>query len=131
MYQKKNSAAWRIIALLSVLSLGISLLAMSSTLIYAASKDSINLNIWRPDTSRVGAVKVNGTCQPIVQQHTLVAVQSFDNPQQNLTIENFPDAQCSAQGFPNSANTFQDRLDHLPPCTTNSKCRVYMTPSQA
>jgi hypothetical protein len=142
MFRKKNVAAWRSIALLSVLSLGISFLAMLPTQAYAATHEIIQ--IFRPTTSTVGSVRVtNNTtktppaCVTLPQQEVDIPVPGDYDGQNQMLIENFPDAGCGAPGFPNTANNFTGRAAQLPPCllaNTNRRipaCRLYTTPPNA
>lgn len=142
MFQKRSIVAWRSIALLSVLSIGISFLAMLPTQAYAATHEIIQ--IIRPTDSTVGSVWiVNNTthtppvCITLPQQNVLVRVPGDYDGQDQMLIENFPDAQCSAPNFPNTANNFADRDAKLPPCLladTNRRvpaCRLYTTPPNA
>jgi hypothetical protein len=142
MFQKRNIAAWRSVALLSVLSIGISFLAMLPTQAYAATHEIIQ--IIRPTTSTVGSVRVTNkttntppACVTLPQQNALIPVPGDYDGQNQMLIENFPDAQCSTPNFPNVANNFAGRVAQLPPCllaSTNRRiptCRLYMTPPNA
>ncbi len=139
MRQKENSLVWRLIALLSVLSIGMSLFAMSSTLTYAAARYPLPVRIFRPFSSTVGAVRVtvtrdnavivNPVCIPLPQQQqdpntqlsALVPVkdssgQELQN-QDTIKIENFPNAQCQLDNlFPKVSDneTFNNLVRRLP-----------------
>lgn len=104
------------------------------------TSSTITLNISRPFVSTVGSVRVTDTtknisagCTRLPNQGVLVPVTlangSIDD-QDTLLIENFPDAFCSAQGFPNPANDYNHgQASGLPPC--GNACRVYTTPNEA
>lgn len=131
MHQKGKIVTWRLMALLSVLSIGF---AMSSTLTHAENKAvTRTLNIWRTHTSTVGAVEVNGQCIVLPQQGVLVPIPNTiaGNNQVNVTIKNFADSGCNARSiqFHNGIYDYNGPIDDLPPCGRN--CRVYMPPSQA
>ncbi len=144
MFQKKNIIAWRAIVFLSVLSLNASFLAISSILTYAATHETVQ--IFRPNTSTVGSVRVtnettnnpNQVCVSLPQQDIPIPVPNATfNNQDEILIENFPDSQCSAQGFPNPSNNFKGQIIKLascqldPPINGRRSCRRYTTPSNA
>lgn len=142
MHQKRNSNAGRFIALFSVISIAISLFALSSTVVYAIngpSTFSVTLKILRPTTSTVGSVRITDTdnnsiankeCVGLPQQNNAyTAFQAgsiFDN-KDHILIEHFPDAGCSASGFPNTSKNVKSPANHLG-TNCGHACREYVTP---
>lgn len=113
----------------------------------------ITVKIFRSFDSQVGAVRVtvndhrdvlDHTCIPLPKQDSELKAGALLNDvplpsgknilnQDFLLIENFPDAQCNAPGFPNVRNNLQNLARKL----TSAKkfcgdaCFVYITPKQA
>jgi hypothetical protein len=146
MYQKGKIVAWRIIAVLFVLSIAISVFAMSPMLALAdtsvnplvipiANHNSVLLGIWRPDGSTVGSVHIKldsgkiDQCVNLGQQNT---VHGFGNVDGNdtITIEHYPGANCQGNAR-ESSKTYRGRVNSLAPGSPDGKYRIYTTPKDA
>ena len=145
MYQDGKIVAWRLIALLLVLSISTSLLVMSPMLALAdtnntailfrvPSKNKVFLGIWRPTGSTVGSVRIKLTsgqidqCVNIPAQNTVYGFNTVGGSD-TVTIQNFPGANC--QGNRDSNKDYTDSVNSLPPGSTDGTHRVYMTPKEA
>ena len=151
MYQKGKIVAWRLIAFLFVLSIGIGLFAMSPILALAdtqanpvvipiPTRNTVLLGVWRPDGSTVGSVRITDKTAPnrldqcvnLSQQNT---VYGFGNirGQDTVTIEQYPGANC--QGADNVSRdpnkTYTGTVNSLPPGSPDGKYRLYQTPKDA
>jgi len=138
MYQKGKIVARSLIALLTVLiSLSCAFIILPAS---ARADDIPSLNIWRAHISTVGSVRItdkthpellNNVCISLPTQGILVQVQPANGGEFSsddlFGIDNFPDSQCSASNFPTTAFSFTGQLSDLPPCSSDGKCRVYMT----
>lgn len=88
MCQNGNSTVRKLIALSSILSIGISLFAMSSTLASAQGSQYVDFRILRPSDSTVGSVLVNdriqgfSKCISLPLQETLV---KFPGPEEIMS----------------------------------------------
>lgn len=145
MYQKWNIVAWRLMALLSVLTIGMSLFATSALACPINNQNSsMTVKIFRPDYSKVGSVFVGvktaagpqpGACIRLPTQNVLVNT-GFDQMANtdDIEIESFPDAFCTrGLGFPVAAQTYQGKIGNLPDCEndTSGLCKMFKTPYQA
>lgn len=140
MCQSGNNVAWRLIALLSILSIGISLFTIWPTPTYAVRPSLYNLQIFvlRPTSSTVGSVRFSDVdndtlgkgCLSLSEQNSLTALGAYPNLD-HILIENFPDGNCSAQGFPNTADNVLAPTYKIGTSYQHNCCRLYTTPAQA
>ncbi len=151
MYQKGKIIAWRRIALLSVLSIGISLFAMlpiqaladtsvNPTLIPVPTRNTVLLGIWRPSGSTIGSVFVKDQTDPtklsqcinLSQQGTVYGLGKI-NGQDTIVVDHYPGANCQGTDSVNreSSKTYTGIVNSLPPGATNGSLRIYETPKDA
>ena len=151
MYQKGKIVAWRLIALLFALSIGISLFAMSPILALAdtqanpviipvPTRNTVLLGVWRPDGSAVGSVRITDKtapnrldqCVSLPQQDTVYGFGNIHG-QDTVTIKQYPGGNC--EGTDNVSRdpnkTYTGTVNSLPPGSTDGKCRLYQTPKDA
>jgi hypothetical protein len=149
MHQKEFNVTWRLIALLSVLSIGISLFVMSPVLALAKTqinpllipiptRDSVLFGIWRPDGSTVGSVHVKldsgglDQCVNLGHQNTVYGFGNV-NGQDTITIEQYPNANCQgAEGVNRDpGKTYRGTVNSLAPGSADGGKRIYVTPKDA
>jgi hypothetical protein len=141
MHHNGNGIAWKPMALLSVLSLGIGLFVMSPipTSAVRPSPYNLQLNVLRPTSSTVGSIRftdvdnttlANKQCKslPIQGQELILATfPALDH----ILIEHFPDGNCSAPGFPNTTNNVFAPTYRIGTSSSVHAQRRYTTPAQA